>query len=71
MDANRLSTAQIFDRVQHATGAEVPLETLRDILWTLTSDHELMAELGWRYAEWRQDMEETRTSEKTGQESVG
>lgn len=47
----------IQDRINSSTGAYVSFYLLEDIIWSLTTDPELMAELNRRHADWKREME--------------
>lgn len=63
MATNRLSTAQIQDRINSATSAYVNFDLLQDIVWSFVTDPDLMAELRLRAEEWREEMDETHPDE--------
>lgn len=53
----KINTAQIQDRINDSTSAYVSFELLEDIIFALTTDPEIMAELNRRAADWRREME--------------
>lgn len=54
---DNISTVQIQDRINSSTSAFVNFTLLEDIIWSLTTDPELMAELNRRHADWKHEMD--------------
>lgn len=54
---DNIGIAQIQDRINSSTSAFVNFHLLEDIIWSLTTDPELMAELNRRHADWKREMD--------------